>query len=96
MFEHTSRYHTLETAEHTTRDGRVIAYKRRRFVPRAGSLPTMRETTVAPGDRLDIIAANTLGDPQQFWRICDANTILDPFEVAEQEGRSLRIPVPQP
>ena len=41
-----------------------------------------------PGDRLDLITARTLGDPEQFWRICDANDALDPDDLAEP-GRRL-------
>ena len=42
------------------------------------------------GDRLDNITAEYLGDPEQFWRICDANATLHPAEL-EEVGRRLRI-----
>ena len=32
-FQPTSRYYNLETAQFATPDGRVLAYKRRRFLP---------------------------------------------------------------
>ncbi|MGH2354068.1 MAG: LysM peptidoglycan-binding domain-containing protein [Chloroflexota bacterium] len=95
MFEPTSRYYTVETAKRTTPDGRVIAYKRRRFLPRGGSMALLVEVTVAQGDRLDLIAARTLGDPEQFWRICDANNAMNPSDLTAQPGRVLRVPVPQ-
>ena len=31
--------------------------------------------------RLDTIAASTIGDAQQFWRLCDANDALNPFDL---------------
>jgi len=95
VFEHTSRYYDLETATYTTPDGRVVAYKRRRFLPRGGEMSLLAEVTVIRGDRLDLIAARTLGDPEQFWRVCDANDAMNPVILTEEPGRTLRVPVPQ-
>ena len=69
---------------------------RRRFLPHGAGLPLLVEVTVAQGDRLDLIAARTLGDPEHFWRICDANDALDPVELTSEAGRMLRVPFPQP
>lgn len=32
-------------------------------------------------DRLDLLAYRYYRDPTRFWRICDATSELDPFEV---------------
>jgi hypothetical protein len=100
MFESTSRYYTLETAtyerESDASDGPTeIAYVRRRFLPQGGDLPLLVEATVEDGDRLDLITARTLGDPEQFWRVCDANNAMRPEDLTEETGRTLRVPVPQ-
>ena len=95
MFEPTSRYYALPTATHTTSDGREIPYKRRRFLPSAAALPLLVEVVVAQGDRLDLITARTLGDPEQFWRVCDANDAMNPADLTAELGRTLRVPVPQ-
>jgi hypothetical protein len=95
LFDPTSRYYALETATLATRDGRTIAYKRRRFLPQGAELPLQAEVTVAQIDRLDLIAARTLGDPEQSWRVCDANDAMDPLELTAEPGRRLRVPVPQ-
>lgn len=95
MFEPTSRYYALETAISTTTDGRVIAYKRRRFLPHAEWSQLLVEITVNDGDRLDLITAKTLGEPEQFWRVCDANNAMNPFDLTAEPGRTLRVPVPQ-
>ena len=95
MFEPTSRYYAIPTATHTAADGREVAYKRRRVLPRGGSLPLLVEVQVAQGDRLDLIAARTLGDPEQFWRVCDANDAMNPADLTAEVGRTLRVPVPQ-
>lgn len=95
MFDHTSRYATIETAIFALPDGRAVAYKRRRFLPRADAMATLAEVTVVQGDRLDVITARVLGDPELFWQVCDANDAMDPDELTRQPGRVLRIAVPQ-
>lgn len=95
MFEPTSRYYSIETAQFTAADGRIVAYKRRRFVPPGKNMPLLVEVSVTEGDRLDLITTRTLGDPEQFWRICDANEVLDPFELVAEPGRNVRVPLPQ-
>lgn len=95
MFETTSRYISLEVAEHTEPDGRVIKYVRRRLLPPAGAGRLLVEVTVAPGDRLDLITARTLGDPEQFWRVCDANGALHPAELTEEPGQTVRVTIPE-
>jgi hypothetical protein len=97
MFQPSSRYYDLETAQLTVADAdgntHVIAYKRRRFIPLAGNQVTVVEHSFAQGERLDLVTANYLDDPTQFWRICDANAILHPAEL-EQVGQTILIAVP--
>ena len=95
MFSFTSRYYAVEIAKTETPDGRKIAYLRRRFVPPAESFELLVEHAVAEGERLDHIAAEYLGDPEQFWRICDANNAMRPNELVEEIGRRLRITLPE-
>lgn len=91
MFFRGSRYEVVPTAELTTAEGRVIRYKRVRFLPETpGSLPYATRL----GDRLDRVAAQFYGDPEQFWRICDANLALRPDDLTAAVGRRLLIPVP--
>ncbi|MFL6211747.1 MAG: hypothetical protein ACJ74W_23065 [Pyrinomonadaceae bacterium] len=96
MFTFTSRYFNLETVKHTLPDGRDVSYKRRRFLPHGERMPTLAEVVVTQSDRLDLITARTLGDPEHFWRVCDANNAMNPFELTAEVGRVLRVPVPQP
>lgn len=95
MFDSTSRYVTLPTAEFTLPDGRVVVYKRRRFLPRGEAMLVLAEVSVAEGERLDHITARFLGDPRQFWRICDANNTMNPVELTAAPGGVLRVPIPQ-
>ena len=95
MFDPTSRYYPIEQATHTTEGGRALRYVRRRFLPRGRSIPLLVEHRVEDGERLDLITARTLGDPEQFWQVADANDGMNPRELTEEPGRLLRIPVPQ-
>ncbi len=95
MFEHTSRYDAIENAIYEAADGRHITYKRRRFLPQGEDIPVLAEVTVGLDDRLDLVAARTLGDPEQFWQVCDVNNAMNPFDLTAEAGRVLRIPLPQ-
>lgn len=95
MFDFTSRYYNLDTAQYTTPDGRVLAFKRRRFLPQGNHLPVLQDVFVTEGDRLDRITYDALGEPEQFWQVCDANNTMNPTELTAEVGRVLRIPVPQ-
>jgi hypothetical protein len=95
LFAPNSRYYGLDTATLTAADGTTIVYLRRRFLPAPESLATAGLIVVAQGDRLDNIAAKYLGDPELYWRICDANRAMRPDELIEVIGRQLRIALPQ-
>jgi hypothetical protein len=95
MFDHTSRYYRIETATLKTPEGRIVTYVRRRFLPQGPKIPLLVEVTVTDGDRLDLITGRTLGDPEQFWRVADANNALDPSELTEEPGATVRVPIPQ-
>lgn len=94
MFDFTSRYSGIETAVFIAPDGREIPYKRRRFLPQGDAMPLLTEVTVAQGDRLDLITARTLGVPEVFWQVADANNAMDPFELTSEPGHRIRVPEP--
>jgi hypothetical protein len=94
MFTVTSRYYGLPVGTHTAVDSRVVAFVRRRLLPDPDSLATIGLHTVKPGERLDLIAAKEIGDPEQAWRIADAHRVLDPDTLTQSPGRRLRITLP--
>lgn len=96
MFDPTSRYAKIPTASLVDAGGREIAYVRRRFLPRSSDLPLMAQVSVVQGDRLDRIVARTLGDPEQFWRACDASDAMKPDDLTGEIGNIVKVPVPQP
>lgn len=91
MSDPMSRYASSGFAMLTTTDGREVVYRPARMLP--PSLPVAFEYAAASGERLDVIAAQQLGDPLAFWRVCDANEAMNPFELVA--GTALRIPAPE-
>ena len=72
-----SRYH-----------GVPLAYLARRFCPPPERFATLSVHRVRQGERLDQTAARLIGDPEQFWALCDANGAIWPEEL---EGEDVRI-----
>jgi hypothetical protein len=95
VYGHTSRYYPLETAFYDDPRGRKIAYTRRRFLPVAPAAEAIAEHVVTQGERLDNITARYLGDPEQFWRLCDDNDAMRPEELTAEIGRRLRVSMPR-
>jgi hypothetical protein len=94
-FPPTSRYYGIETVTMQAVDGRTVIYMRRRFVPSPDNFALLQYHTVTQGERLDNITAKYLNDPEQFWRLCDANGAMRPEELTETVGRKLRITLPE-
>ena len=90
MFSSTSRYANLEVAKWNATDGRVIPYVRRRFLPSLTE-ESFFEHEVTEGDRLDNLTAHYLGDPEQFWRVCDVNSAMQPDSLTAAVGRRVRV-----
>jgi hypothetical protein len=96
-----SRYDGAQVASAAAGDGagatREVAY----LVPRTPRDPVaavpLAWHRVAADDRADLVAHRYLGDPQAWWRICDANAALDPDALIgqENEGRVIVVGVPE-
>lgn len=92
-----SRYYGSSTLTYTTPDGQSITYLARRIVPQPGAqnYATVAQHSVRQGDRLDLLAANYLGDPLIYWLICDANGAIRPNALLETTGTVINITMPQ-
>jgi hypothetical protein len=93
-FAPTSRYATLAIARLEV-NGRETMYLTRRFVPSSDRFALLQEHVVTRGERLDVITHAHLGDPELFWRLCDANGAMRPDELTDTIGRRLRITLPE-
>ena len=92
MFFKGSRYTDVEESTLTDSQGRIISYKKVRFIP---------ETTarlghmVTQGERPDHIADRYYRDPERFWRLCDANIVMWPDDLVAEPGRTILLPPSQ-
>ena len=93
-FPPNSRYHQADTARIDGPDGQPIVYLRRRFVPPPEQFSVLQEHTVTEGERHDTVAATHLGDPEQWWRLCDANGVMRPEELTNTPGATIRVALP--
>jgi hypothetical protein len=95
MFSLNSRYHGLGHLKLEVGPDEEVAYVRRRIIAPPERFELLQEHVVSGGERPDQIAAQHLGDPEQFWRIADANNVLAPQELTEPVGRRIRITLPE-
>jgi hypothetical protein len=88
MFFKGSRYEKVETTQIKDSTGRVMVYKKIRFIPDTAGVTGY---SVSQGERMDQIANLSFRDPQRFWRICDANDAMWPDDLMVV-GVTLEIP----
>src|SRR5690606_15959105 len=94
-FPPTSRYYGIKTATLEHENGEMIVYLRRRFIPPSNRFALLHQHTFTEGERLDNITHRYLGDPEQFWQLCDANNVMYPDELTDTVGRKIRITLPE-
>jgi hypothetical protein len=94
-FPPTSRYALTPTCTYVRPDGTTVTYLKRRMVPAPENFALLQWHRVTQGERLDNVTAKYLGDPEQFWRLCDANRALRPQELTETLGRRIAITLPE-
>lgn len=89
MFFQGSRYEKVETSEWTDASGQPRRFKQTRYIVE----PVSSELhTITQGERVDQIAHRYLQDPERFWRIADANLVVEPESLTERPGQTIRIP----
>lgn len=89
-----SRYSSAPLALFQRRlDEPGLVYVRRRFIPDPNTLTIAAGHTVSAQDRPDLLGAKYLGDALLYWRIADANAVVDPHELTDTLGRRVDIPL---
>ena len=94
-FPPNSRYYGVAVKTLEQKNQEPIAYLKRRFVPPPENFSVMQQHTVVQGDRIDNLAAQYLGDPELYWRLCDANRAVRPTELTETAGVVVNITLPE-
>jgi hypothetical protein len=93
-FDETSRYHGVPLALHPDESGEPArAYVTRRFPPAPVEGEAAARHTVSSLDRPDVLSARYLGDPLLYWKIADANAVVDPHELTDTVGRRIVVTV---
>ncbi len=94
LYPPNSRYHGLPIERLVDAQGQETAYLSRRFIPAPERHVELLTHTVVEGERLDNVTARYLGDPELYWRLCDANGAIRPDELTETPGQGIRITLP--
>jgi hypothetical protein len=76
-------------------DQPAVPFLRRRFCPRAERFALLYEVRVVEGDRRDVLGARHVGDAELWWRLVDANGVVDPRDLTDPNGRPLRVTLPE-
>lgn len=88
----TSRYSDTELASFEYSDDEpAIPYLARRFCPQPDRFSTLYIVRVIESDRRDTLASEHIGDPHFWWRLADANGVIDPRDLSNPVGKTVRI-----
>lgn len=89
-----SRYAKCGVLARRDASGQRVTYLALRILPHGANVAGAARTAVQADElgRLDLVAQRTLRDPEQAWRIADANDAMDPFALVARPGRVLRLP----
>jgi len=91
-----SRYNGVPLAVLQRRpDAPGQVYVRRRFIPAPSTIAIAARHAVQSQERPDLLGARYYGDPLLYWRIADANAVVDPNELTDTLNRRVAIPVVQ-
>lgn len=93
-FAPNSRYYNVRLRTRTAADGTVETFVARRIIPAMERYRALDRHRIIENDRIDGVSAEAFGDPEQYWRICDANGEAEPAEATRTLGRLLLIPLP--
>jgi hypothetical protein len=73
----------------------AVPFLRRRLCPRPERFALLYEVRIVEDDRRDVLASVHVGDAQLWWRLADANGVVDPRALTDLVGRRLRVTLPE-
>lgn len=99
-FPPTSRYASVGITTYTRAvspgdDPVPVAFLRRRLVPKPERFALLYEYPCVEGDRRDLVASAHLSDAELWWRLADANGVIDPATLTAPVGKVVRITTQQ-
>jgi hypothetical protein len=90
-----SRYHGVKFGLYKRGPNDLgTAYVLRRFIAQRREMGVALEHIVQAGERPELLAAQTFGEAELYWRIADSNVVTDPFELTDTPGARVAIPTP--
>jgi len=89
-----SRYHGVAQRSRTLPDGTTETFLARRIIPSTARYSALDRHRTIDNERIDTVAAESFGDPELYWRVCDANGDAEPADTTKPAGRLLVIPLP--
>ena len=75
-------------------DEPALVYVKRRFIPQPSTIAVAVRHAVQALDRPDLLGAKYFAEPLLYWRIADANAVVDPHDLTDTLGRRVAIPLP--
>lgn len=93
-FPPNSRYRNVPLVTRVAPDGTQETFVARRIIPAMERYRALDRRRTQGASRIDDVAAAAYGDPEQYWRICDANGDAEPALATQPDGRLLLIPLP--
>jgi hypothetical protein len=93
-FPPNSRYADTPEATYVTADGRVITYVSERLMPPPELFVPLALHRLIAAERVDLLADRYYSDPEQYWRICDANRTFWPPDATAEANSQVVIPLP--
>ena len=94
LFPPNSRYAGVPLRTRVAADGTDETFVGRRIIPAMERYRALDRYRTNNDSRIDNVAAAAFGDPELYWRICDANGDQEPADATSPEGRLLMIPLP--
>jgi hypothetical protein len=89
-----SRYRGVALATLARADGTPMAYGQRRLIPPRREIAVAAFHVVQGSERPDLVAHAAYDEPLLYWRIADGNAVIDPFELSDEVGARIALPVP--
>ena len=89
-----SRYRDNEDRMLDRPDSGQVVYRERRLLPAPADHLITQSVERDVEERLDQLADRTLGAPDAYWQLCDANGVMNPREITQRPRNIVLVPAP--
>jgi hypothetical protein len=91
-FPPTSRYSAVPVVTYDPGHGKAaIPHLARRICPQVERFSAQYEIAIVESDRRDTLAARHIGEAELWWRLADANGVIDPRSLTDIAGSRIRV-----